>query len=99
MIQIQNPSQFTKAAERCQKERMLVRVKAFRSYTVTNQTNGRTYEVFFSILNGKKFGACNCAAGYPMNSARAPKVCKHLLNLTPKTGEGDKTLSSLRLNR
>jgi hypothetical protein len=78
MIQIQNASQFTNAAARCQKERMLVRVKGFRSYTVTNRTNGRTYEVFFSILNGKRFGACNCAAGYPMNSTRAPKVCKHL---------------------
>ncbi len=38
MIQIQDKSQFKKAAERCRKERMLVRVKAFRSYTVTNQT-------------------------------------------------------------
>ena len=78
MIQIQGRQQFTKAQERAKRDRLLVRVAGFRRYMVTNRATGRTYEVFFSILNGKKFGACNCEAGYPMNSKRAPVVCKHL---------------------
>lgn len=78
MIQIQGPQQFTKAAERCRKERMLVRPAGFRRYYVTNRSNSHQYEVFFSMMNGKRFGACNCAAGYPMQGNRAPMVCKHL---------------------
>jgi hypothetical protein len=57
---------------------MLVQPIGFRSYRVTSRKKGTSYEVFFSILNGKRFGACNCAAGYPMNSRREPMVCKHL---------------------
>jgi hypothetical protein len=57
---------------------MLVKPTGFRRYEVTNRHNGHRYEVFFSILSGKKFGACNCEAGYPMNSRHVPMVCKHL---------------------
>lgn len=78
MIQIQNKRQFTKAQERAKKERMLVSPAGFRHYYVTNRANGHRYEVSFSILNGKKFGACNYEAGYPMNSRHVPMVCKHL---------------------
>jgi hypothetical protein len=78
MIQIQGRQQFTKAQERARRERMLVTPAGFRRYYVTNKSNGRRYEVFFSIMNGKKFGACNCEAGYPMNGRHVPMVCKHL---------------------
>ncbi len=80
MIQITGQKQFTKAAERAKRERMLVQPAGFRHFYVTNRSNGRRYEVSFSVLHGKKFGACNCAAGYPMNSRRAPMVCKHLFS-------------------
>lgn len=80
MIQITGQKQFTKAAERAKRERMLVTPIGFRRYHVLNRSNGHRYEVFFSILNGKKFGACNCAAGYPMNGRRLPIECKHLFS-------------------
>jgi hypothetical protein len=78
MIEIQGEHQFTKAAERAREERMLVQPAGFRRYYVTNKAKGCRYEVFFSVLSGKRFGACNCAAGYPMDSRRAPQICKHL---------------------
>lgn len=78
MIQITSENQFKSAAVRAQRERMLVQLAGFRRYMVTNKTNGRTYEVFFSKLDGKKFGACSCPAGYPPFQDRAPMVCKHL---------------------
>jgi hypothetical protein len=80
MIQITGKKQFTKAAERARRERMLVQPAGFRRYYVTNKSNSHRYEVFFSIMNGKKFGACNCEAGYPMNSRHVPMVCKHLFS-------------------
>jgi hypothetical protein len=79
MIQILNERQFVNAAARVQKERMLVQRAGFRRYFVTNKAKGTRYEVFFSRRrDGKKFGACNCPAGYPMDGRRAPQICKHL---------------------
>jgi hypothetical protein len=78
MIQIQNANQFTNAAARCQKERMLVQPTGFRQFRVTNRKNGHVYTVSFSTINKKFFGCCNCAAGYPMRGNQKPLVCKHL---------------------
>lgn len=78
MIQIQNARQFTKAAERARRERMFVRPTAAREYVVVNRSKGNAYMVSFTLLNGKRFGSCSCAAGTPCNSTRVPVVCKHL---------------------
>jgi hypothetical protein len=79
MIQIINERQFVNAAARVKKERMLVQVGGFRRYFVTNKTKGTRYEVFFTVTrDGRRFGSCNCRAGYPMNEREIPKVCKHL---------------------
>jgi hypothetical protein len=78
MIQIHSTSQFERAAERARKERQFVQLAGFRQFKVTNREKGTQYTVFFSKLNGKFFGTCNCAAGTPMHGNRVPLVCKHL---------------------
>lgn len=79
MIEIVSERQFANAAERVKKERLLVQQAGFRHYRVTNRSKGTAYDVYFSRgRKGKKFGACNCPAGYPMDGRRVPKVCKHL---------------------
>jgi hypothetical protein len=79
MIQIVSEHQFTNAAIRAQKERMLVQPAGFRRYYVTNKAKGTRYEVFFTVSrDGRRFGTCNCPAGYPMHRQRIPQVCKHL---------------------
>ncbi len=78
MIQITSANQFKSAAERAQKERMLVQPAGLRRFFVTNRQKETRYEVFFCKLSGKFFGVCNCAAGTPMHSNRIPLMCKHL---------------------
>ena len=78
MIEIKSAEQFRSAQERGIRERMMVRARGFRQYEVTNRSKGNTYTVFFSKLNGKFFGTCNCEAGLPMKGNRVPMVCKHL---------------------
>jgi uncharacterized Zn finger protein len=76
MIQIQNPNQFTKAAERLQRERMGVRRSEAHLYAVTNIRKGVTYNVRFTRQNGSLFASCDCPAG--IRHGRHPLVCKHL---------------------
>jgi len=76
MIQIQSPNQFTKAAERLQRERMGVRRSDAHLYAVTNKAKGVTYNVHFTRLNGQLFASCDCPAG--LRHGRQPLVCKHL---------------------
>jgi uncharacterized Zn finger protein len=76
MIQIQNPNQFTKAAERLQRERMGVRRAEAHMYEVTNKSKGTHYHVRFTRLNGSLFASCDCAAG--LRHGRAPLMCKHV---------------------
>lgn len=76
MIQIQNPSQFTRAAERLQSERMGVRKSEAHTYTVTNTTKGTRYTVRFHRLGGLTFVSCDCKAG--LRHGRAPLTCKHV---------------------
>jgi uncharacterized Zn finger protein len=76
MIQIQNPNQFTKAAERLQRERMGVRRSEAHLYAVTNKAKGVTYNVRFTRRDGHLFASCDCPAG--IRHGRHPLVCKHL---------------------
>jgi hypothetical protein len=76
MIQIQRPEQFTKAAERLQREHMGVRRYEPHLYEVTNKTKGSRYHVRFTRRGGQTFASCDCPAG--LRHGRAPLVCKHL---------------------
>ncbi|HEX8503705.1 MAG TPA: hypothetical protein VF659_24180 [Pyrinomonadaceae bacterium] len=76
MIQIQSPSQFTKAAERLQRERMGVRRAEPHMYEVTNKTKGTRYHVRFVRRDGATFAACDCPAG--LRHGKAPLMCKHI---------------------
>ena len=77
MIQITGREQFTKAAERAQKERMSVRRYEPGVYEVTNRPKGHSYLVRFLRLGAHVFGKCTCEAGTPSTN-RVPQVCKHL---------------------
>jgi hypothetical protein len=79
MIQIQRREQFTRAAEKLQRERMRVRQYEPRFYEVKNQTKGHTYHVRITKKDGKAFAACTCPAGTPQHGQRVPQVCKHML--------------------
>jgi uncharacterized Zn finger protein len=76
MIQIQNPNQFTKAAERLTKERMGVRRAEAHMYEVTNKSKGTRYHVRFDRRDGSLFASCDCPAG--LRHGRAPLMCKHV---------------------
>jgi uncharacterized Zn finger protein len=76
VIQIQNPDQFTKAAERLQRERMGVRRSEAHLYAVTNKAKGVTYNVRFTRQDDSLFASCDCPAG--IRHGRHPLVCKHL---------------------
>jgi len=76
MIQIHSEAQFTRAAERLQKERMGVRRSEAHLYAVTNKAQGVTYNVRFTRLNGQLFASCDCPAG--LRHGLHPLVCKHL---------------------
>jgi uncharacterized Zn finger protein len=76
MIQIRHAEQFTKAAERLQRERMGVRRSEAHLYAVTNKAKGVTYNVRFTRQDGHLFASCDCPAG--LRHGRQPLVCKHL---------------------
>lgn len=76
MIQIQRAEQFTKAADRLQKERMGVRRQEPHLYEVTNKTKGHSYHVRITRRGEMTFGSCTCPAG--LRHGEAPLVCKHL---------------------
>ena len=76
MIQIQNPNQFTKAAERLQRERMGVRRAEAHMYEVANKTKGTRYHVRFTRRGGSLFAGCDWPAG--LRHGKAPMMCKHV---------------------
>ncbi len=76
MIQIQRREQFTKAAERLQREPQSIRRHEPGLYIVTNKRKGTSYPVRVERMNGKSFITCGCEAGTP-HTRRAPLVCKH----------------------
>jgi hypothetical protein len=76
MIQIQSSTQFTRAAERLQREPMKVRRAEPHMYEVTNKTKGTSYHVRFTRREDRLFIGCDCPAG--TRHGRAPMVCKHM---------------------
>lgn len=76
MIQIQRREQFTKAAERLNREPQAIRRHEPHLYEVTNKTKGTRYHVRITRMNGETFGSCTCKAG--LRHGKAPLVCKHL---------------------
>lgn len=76
MIQIQNSSQFSRAAERLQREPMKVRRAEPHMWEVTNKTKGTRYHVRFTRTAAGLFASCDCPAG--LRHGRAPLVCKHV---------------------
>jgi hypothetical protein len=76
MVQIQRAEQFTRAAERLQRERMGVRRAEPHMYEVTNKSKGVRYHVRFTRQDGNLFASCDCPAG--LRHGRQPLVCKHL---------------------
>ena len=78
MIQIQRREQFTRAAERLNKEPQSIRRHEPHLYEVTNKAKGHQYHVRITRRNGLTFGACTCEAGMPSNHRHEPMVCKHL---------------------
>ena len=79
MIRIQSSSQFTKAAERLQSERMSVRRAEAHMYEVTNKSKGHTYHVRLTRTDAGLFIGCDCPAG--IRHGRAPMVCKHMASV------------------
>lgn len=72
MIQLTTAEKISRAIERAKQNKLFVQVIAWRIYKVTNRENGRSYEVRFTVENGKRFGHCNCIAG------EKNLACKHL---------------------
>ncbi len=58
-----------KAVERAKQSNLLVKTIQFRTYKVTNRTNGKSYTVNFYKVSGKKFAECDCPATV---------ICKHI---------------------
>jgi uncharacterized Zn finger protein len=72
MIELTIAENINRAIERAKQNKLFVQVIAWRVYKVTNRENGRSYEVRFTVENGKRFGHCNCIAG------EKNLACKHL---------------------
>jgi uncharacterized Zn finger protein len=76
MIEVKNPEQFTRAAERLQRERMGVRRAEAHMYEVENKTKGTRYHVRFTRTDLGLFVGCDCPAG--TRHHKAPQMCKHV---------------------
>lgn len=76
MIQIQRREQFTKAADRLNREPQSIRRQEPHLYEVTNKTKGTRYHVRITRQGDQTFGSCTCKAG--LRHGKAPLACKHL---------------------
>ncbi len=63
----------SKAIERCKKLKPKVRFVAERIFKVESANNGNVYQVRFNVLNGDKFGQCECKA------SEKGLVCYHII--------------------
>jgi len=72
MIELTTAAAIEKAIERAKQSKLFVQVIAWRMYKVTNRENGNSYQVTFTVKNGKRFGHCTCKAG------QKDIACKHL---------------------
>ncbi len=61
-----------KAIERCKTLRPKVKFVQERMYVVYSANNSNVYHVKFDVMNGEKFGACECAA------SEKGFICYHL---------------------
>ena len=52
-----------KAIERCKQLKPKVRFIAERTFAVKSANNTNSYTVRFDVIEGQKFGQCNCKAG------------------------------------
>ena len=77
MIQIQRREQFTRAADRLNREPQSIRRHEPGLYIVTNKTKGTSYPVRVERREGKTFITCGCEAGTPHKRPHVPMVCKH----------------------
>ena len=73
MLEI-NKQNIEKATERAKQNKMLVKCVEFRRYSVTNRTNGNTYEVRFTKIGNRKMADCTCPATV---------ICKHIAASLP----------------
>ncbi len=62
----------TKAIERCRKLKPQVRFVADRIFSVKSANNANSYTVRFDVMNGEKFGVCECKA------SEKGLVCYHI---------------------
>lgn len=76
MIQVQSSNQFSRAAERLNKERMGVRRAEPHMYEVTNIRKGTRYHVRLTRRDSRLFIGCDCPAG--IRHGKAPLTCKHM---------------------
>jgi hypothetical protein len=68
------------AIRRSKEIKPMVRVIADRTYSVTSSRNDRTYTVKFTVINGQKFGTCDCVAHgmcFHIASAAALNIALH----------------------
>lgn len=72
MIELTTAENISRAIERAKRSKLFVQAVAWRIYKVTNRENGNSYEVTFTVTNGKRFGKCTCKAG------QQQMACKHL---------------------
>jgi hypothetical protein len=73
MIQLLNAEQLSHAIERAKKSSLLVRPTSLRrQYKVINRLSGAEYYVNFFVINGKRYGECECLG------AQNGYVCKHI---------------------
>jgi hypothetical protein len=77
MIQIQRREQFTKAADRLNKEPQSIRRHEPGLWIVTDKTKGTSYPVRVERRGRKSFITCGCEAGTPHKRPHVPVVCKH----------------------
>ena len=61
-----------KAIERCKKLKPKVRFIAERTFVVKSANNGNIYTVRFDVIEGQKFGQCDCKA------SERGLVCYHI---------------------
>ena len=61
-----------KAIERCKQLRPKVRFIADRTFAVKSANNGNVYTVRFDVIEGQKFGQCQCKA------SERGLVCYHI---------------------
>lgn len=77
MIQVANPRQWQRAAERLRTEPQSIRRHESGLWLVTNKRKNHAYTVRLERKDGRTFVTCGCEAGTPSNRRHVPMPCKH----------------------